>query len=392
MTFGNTSCARRPDLRRWHLQIAAAFGLMVTAVVFVVLGAGPVSAAGLSDPSALTKHDGSITVTDDGAVIENLEIFGTLRIEAKDVTVRNVWVYGSSAWLIYVPSGSARIENVELGHPSYPASRGIGGSNIVATGLDIHDVEDGIKLGSNSVYSNVRVHDLNSPDSSPHYDAVQVESTVSNATVKNSYLSSLGPGGIGNAAVIVMTDFGPQSNITFSNNYMNGGNYTIFVRDGGNGVPSNVIFEGNRFGRTSNYGLTSLDGPVGWENNTWADTGETIDVQGNVIGQSSPTTTTTTTKVPEASTTTTTKAPEATTTTTTKAPPTTTTTAPISTTVATTTTTTGPIVALAAPPRAPGTDSSPDGPIVLGAVAVVATALALLSLVGVGVVRRMRGT
>ncbi len=211
-----------------------------------------------------------MTVTTDGAVIENLEIRGRLVIEASNVTVRNTWIYvGANAWTVYVKSGSARFENVEIGHPSHRGVAGIGGNNITAIGLDIHHVEDGIKLGSSSVYSGVRIHDLASPQSSPHSDAVQVEDGARNSTVKNSVLSSLGVG-VGNAAVIVKSDFGLPKDLTFANNYMNGGNYTIFVRDGGHGMPQNIRFIGNRFGESRVYGMTSTDGPIVWDDNTWA--------------------------------------------------------------------------------------------------------------------------
>ena len=294
----------------------------------VTVTAPPALAAGLSDPGALTVHNGGMTVTDDGAVIENLEIRGTLRIEASNVLVRNVWVYAPNTWTVYVASGSARFENMEIGNASVLGSRGIGGNNVVGVGLYIHHVEDGIKLGSNSTYAGVVVKDLASPNASPHTDAVQVEGAVSNSTVRNSVLSSLGSRGLGNASVIVKSDFGPQSNITFANNYMNGGNYTVFVRDGGNGVPSNITFSGNRFGTSHRYGLSSLDGPVNWENNTWAETGELIDASGNVIGQAATTTTqaesaTTTTKAPSSNNTpkaTTTSVAAATTTSTSPAP------------------------------------------------------------------------
>jgi len=227
--------------------------------------------------------------------------------------VRNVWVYASaSAWTVQVKSGSARFENVEIGHPSHKGVAGIGGNNITAVGLDIHHVEDGIKLGSSSVYSGIRVHDLASPNASPHSDAVQVESGSKNSTVKNSTLSSVGSG-IGNSAVIVKSDFGQPNGITFANNYMNGGNYTVFVRDGGHGFPQNVTFTGNRFGGTNRYGIASIQGPVTWQDNTLADTGEVIDQNGDVIGGGSGGSPTTTTKPP--ATPTTTKPPAATTTT-----------------------------------------------------------------------------
>jgi len=271
------------------------------------------SAAGLSDPSALTKHDGPLTVVEDGAVIENLEIHGTLQIQANDVIVRNVWVYGSDFWTVRVKSGSARFENVEIGNAKYLGLRGIGGSNIVAVGLDIHHVEDGIKLGSNATYSGVNIHDLASPRSDPHTDAVQVESAATNSVVKNSILSSIGSRGVGNASAMIKSSLGRPSNISFVNNYMNGGNFTIFVHDGGHGFPQGVSFIGNRFGTNSRYGLTWFQGPVEWEDNTWEDTGELIDPDGNVIGQGA--TTTTTVAPTTTSTTTTTVAPTTTSTT-----------------------------------------------------------------------------
>ncbi len=311
-----TTLPRRNARRRILLTLAT----VGTALFIALLGTTDANAAGLSDPSALTKHNGGMTVTQDGAVIENLEIHGTLRIEASNVTVRNVWVYGSEFWSVYVASGSARFEDVEIGHASHPGSRGIGGNNIVAVRVHIHHVEDGIKLGSNSTYSGVVVNNLASPAGSPHYDALQVEGGAKNSTVRNSSLSSTGSG-LGNSAVIIKSDLGHPSNLSFVNNYMNGGNYTIYVRDGGHGVPTGISFIGNRFGDDRRYGLTSMEGSVEWQDNTWASTGEFIDPSGNVIGSGGGGTTTTTAPPP---TTTTTTKPPSTTTTTTKPPSTTT--------------------------------------------------------------------
>jgi len=339
-----------PVATRRLALIACLIGVQL--LILAWTSATPAHAAGLSNPDALTVHEGSITVKDDGTVIENLEIRGTLRIEAKNVIVRNVWVYTSAPWTIYVASGSATFDNIEVGHPSIWGLRGIGGANVVVRNADIHHVEDGIKLGSNATYSGVRVHDLASPEPGPHADAVQVEGTAKNSVIKNSWLSSKGNVGLGNAAIFVKSDLGAQSNLTFSNNYLNGGNYTVYVKNGGYGNPQNVAFVDNRIGPDRRYGLVSQHGPIIWENNTWADTGEVIDVKGNVIAPGSGPAPTTTTTAPAqttttiAATTTTTSAPAQTTTTTkaatttTKAPTTTTDAASTTTTIAPVTTTT----------------------------------------------------
>ncbi|MGI9610262.1 MAG: hypothetical protein ACR2NL_08195, partial [Acidimicrobiia bacterium] len=282
----------------------------------MMTGAWPGSPAraatpGLSDPSALEVHEGNLSITTDGAVVEDLEIRGSLRIDANDVVVRNVWVYPKSFWTIYVGSGSASFEHVEIGHPDAVGERGIGGNNVTARYLDIHHVEDGIKIGSNVLYDNVVVHDLDSNRDDPHADAVQADGGQSNAVIMNSSLDSTGPLGNGNAAVILKSDLGTLDDITITNSYLNGGNYIVYVRDGGNGMPTNIEFSNNQIGSDNNYGIVSTDGPFTWGGNSLTSTGELIDVK----GEPDPTATSTTpTSAPTAETTTTT-APQATTTT-----------------------------------------------------------------------------
>jgi hypothetical protein len=224
-----------------------------------------------------------LTITQDGAVIQNLEIRGKVTVNARNVVMRNVWVYTNNAWSIYVqPGKSLLIEDSEIGHPSHPGFRGIGGNNVTARRLDIHHVEDGIKLGSNTLYENVRVHDLDSPDSDPHSDAVQADGGQRNAVVRNSYLDATGRRGLGNAAVFIKSGQGPLDNITISGNYLNGGNYVIFVREhGSNGVPTNVTIRNNSIGSDYQFGLAVIDGPVTWYNNVWDGNGKTASPGGS---------------------------------------------------------------------------------------------------------------
>lgn len=85
---------------------------------------------GLVDETKL-EGSGSVRVTKDGAVVENLDIRGTLIIAAKDVTVRNVRIRTNSARSgIYVEAGAhgALIEHVEVqtGMRGRVAESGIG--------------------------------------------------------------------------------------------------------------------------------------------------------------------------------------------------------------------------------------------------------------------------
>ena len=248
--------------------------LTVTVVLLIVVVSLPAPAS--SAAAGRKVHNGDLVVTRSGTVIENLEIRGQLKIQASNVTVRNVWVWGYPWALVKVESGSLTIEDSELGKAGHTSQVGIAGSNITGRRLDIHHTEDGVGLGSNSVYDRIHVHDLDRDKADPHADAVQVAGPASNSVVKNSTLSSTGPLGLGNAAVIVKPTFGKISNITFSNNSMDGGNYTVFVRRGRHGLPSNITFSGNRFGRNYRYGILSSDGGVNWTGNVWADTGKPV--------------------------------------------------------------------------------------------------------------------
>lgn len=244
---------------------------------------------GLTDPSALEVHHGTLTVREDNTVVENLEIRGKLEINgAKNVTVRNVWVYTRSAYQVRVYNGgSMTIEDSEIGNPdviSTYGSRGLSGTNITARRLNIHHVEDGIKLGDDSTYDRIYCHDLASDRSSPHMDCTQDDGGGENWSITNSTLDANHQ----NSAVIIKSDLHPIRNVVVDGNYLNGGNYTIFDRDGGNGVPQGVRITNNLFGRDFHYGLVSSDGGMDWQGNHWADTGELIDPSGNPIGGTVP--------------------------------------------------------------------------------------------------------
>jgi hypothetical protein len=246
---------------------------------------------GVVDRNRLVMHIGDLVITEDDAIVENVELLGTLFIEADNVVVRNTWVYTTNFWTILVSGGSALIEDVEIGHPNFVGQRGLGGDNVTARRLNIHHVEDGIKLGSDSVYDLLWIHDLDSTADGPHGDAIQADGDVTNAIIRNSFLDSTGPLGLGNAAAQIESSLGPIDGITIEDSYLNGGNYTIFNRDGGNGIPLNVVIRNNRFGPNFRFGLLSTDGDVEEGGNTMAVDGTPVDLlEASVTGETVPTT------------------------------------------------------------------------------------------------------
>lgn len=69
----------------------------------------------LGDPATLTPS-GSLVVTQDGAVIEGLDLTGTIDVRANNVTIRNMIVRGSSGYWIDVDDGTDNtlVENVTV--------------------------------------------------------------------------------------------------------------------------------------------------------------------------------------------------------------------------------------------------------------------------------------
>jgi hypothetical protein len=229
--------------------------------------------AGLSNPGALVVSTGTVTITTNGAVVENREIRGRLLINANNVTVRNVWVWSSGTSTIQTSSSGAVFDHVEVGKQGTPNERGIAayGSGITIRNSYIHDVEDGIKMGSGGTYTGNRIQLLDSPASSPHSDAIQADGGQSNVVITGNCLDSRTfGGGLGNAALQIDTSLGGISNFRIEGNALNGGNYTVFWRNGGNGNPTNGQLLNNWFGCQSRYGTVSSDGNLTRSGNRWA--------------------------------------------------------------------------------------------------------------------------
>jgi hypothetical protein len=82
----------------------------------------------------------------------------------------------------------------------------------------------------------------------------------------------------GNSAIIAAPIFGAVTDWLVEENYLNGGNYTLFFRSNDEGDPEDILIRNNLVGRDYRYGIVSTDGSgVEVAENFWADTGEPVD-------------------------------------------------------------------------------------------------------------------
>jgi len=225
-----------------------------------------VDQAGPSNPGAL-RDSGSITVEDEGAVIENVRVDGTITVEANNVTIRNCEVRGfSNVAVIRTVSGitGTRIEHCFI--EALPGADGAGPNGGVQGGKDtyvgyteIAGYADGIKAEAGSLYEHNYIHMYKPAGSEKHLDGIQ-GSGDSNYTIRNNVIDQPIADG-GNSAIFVQPYNGQRdyaiTNITIEGNYLRGGNFTVFLE--GDGLLSDITLRNNLWARDGNrYGYARV--------------------------------------------------------------------------------------------------------------------------------------
>lgn len=233
-------------------------------------------------PSGTLTPTSSVQVHTNGTTLQDLDINGTLYINADNVTVRNTRVsftsglVGTYAILVEVGHSGILLEDIEIegdvnGINGYD-SAGLFGCGFTARRIEIHNIRgDGMKVqGSNcgpTVVEYSYVHSVGittSPD--PHTDANQSRGAF-NTTFRYNNFDMPVPGTPGypndgsNASSVVFFELYTE-NVLVDSNWMNGGTYSVgcpcvaaqqncaIAGDG-----STITFSNNRFGRDYQFGV-----------------------------------------------------------------------------------------------------------------------------------------
>jgi hypothetical protein len=237
-------------------------------------------------PGSVLRSSGSITITQGGTatnpvVYENLDVTGRIDIQADYVIIRNTRIKSPNQTYSILVSGGSNdpsrvvIEDTEM---SGGIGCGIGGTGFTLRRSEIYGTgADGINPYSDAVIEANWIHGIAVPGlhSAPHADGIQM-TKGSNVVIRGNFIDIPIDSGMAssNSAIFLKSDMGPISNITIENNWLNGGNYTIYsLAANGNGAPTGVRVVNNRFGRDYRYALSSFGGPVTTSGNVWDDTG-----------------------------------------------------------------------------------------------------------------------
>lgn len=204
-----------------------------------------------------------------GAVYERTVFTGIVRVQAGGVRfVDCLFLPGPSpvGRLVSVdlyPSAKGVgpvLEHCELDGSGVMVGKGIASSDYTLRHCNIHHVNDGVGLGSNCLIEYTWIHDLvRDRGKDLHPDCIQTTGGLC-SVVRRNYLDcrEINPGGepgLGNAAVMVGCETEPELwGLLVEDNYLDGGNYTINVRNDGGMYDEGVTIRRNTFGGHRRFG------------------------------------------------------------------------------------------------------------------------------------------
>ncbi len=230
--------------------------------------AGPASMPGATNTgvpagTTLRVHRGNLVITTPGTVISGLDIYGSVDVRAKNVTIRNSIIRGDSAgsqdFLVRSASSTASLtitnSTLRASVENYRVN-GLRGWNINASRLNISRVIDpahfwgagNVQLRDSWIHDNL--HYANDPGwggRPSHDDGIQIQSG------SGYWITGNRIEGAHNAAIMVTQDAGRVSNVMIRDNFLDHGACTINLHDKGKGQFQNIDIRDNLFGANSTY-------------------------------------------------------------------------------------------------------------------------------------------
>ncbi len=214
------------------------------------------------------------TITDDGTVLEDVLVTGTLTILADDVTLRNIKVLQDSYYGILIYGKNIRIEDSTVKGVNRHTMAGIAaieGGTFVATRIEVRKVEDGVRLADDCVLKHSLIHELVG-DEEAHYDAVTADGGFRGWRVVHNTI--LNPHRQTGAVWVGDERYGDSAGV-LRNNYIAGGGYSIYAGPGaGQGIRVvDNVFSTRYYRRSGYWGVSTRWDPEGniWSGNRWID-------------------------------------------------------------------------------------------------------------------------
>ena len=176
-----------------------------------------------------------MVIRTDGAVVEGIDLTGTIFVAANNVTIRNVrlrWPAGAIAGpgdyaMIALDRNHSglQVEDCDIsgGGEVYKA---VSAWSVAVRRCNLHDIGHGVETGTNFVVEDNWIHDTTDGGKGWHVDGVIV-SAGSNGVIRHNRIVLNDAGTT--ATVGLWAELGPVSNILVENNLLAGGSYSIYA-------------------------------------------------------------------------------------------------------------------------------------------------------------------
>lgn len=206
-----------------------------------------VAQVGVPAGKTLTRYDGTYTVSQDNAVISNMEVRGNIVVEARNVTMSNIKLISATRWHAIQLSEAASgftLQDSEVDGAGVTVNAIYGFGRFLRN--DLHDAENGINVIGPSVIRDNTIHSLRG-GSDAHYDGIEINGghdiDISGNTIINPHGQT--------SAIMLDNYFGSLSRISIDNNRLIGGGYTVYLDGrftGGAVDDSSIRITNNRIG------------------------------------------------------------------------------------------------------------------------------------------------
>jgi hypothetical protein len=220
-------------------------------------------------PAGTLREVGSLDLTTDGQVVENVFVRGRVKVMANNVRLKNFRIDAGGRSYGIDANGGFRGAVFEDGEILNVSSAAIFGGGFTARRLDLHESDgDGLKVTTDALVEGCWIHHLGRSPSS-HADGNQSRHGGADITFRGNFCDMpIGLSGYkSNSCFIIEPDGGAHRRFLIENNWLNGGNYTLYCSN------EDVTVRGNRFGRNFRYGIRNGCRDTQWTTNVWDDTG-----------------------------------------------------------------------------------------------------------------------
>ena len=234
----------------------------------------------------------SVVASEDGQVIDGLDITGEISVEADNVIIRNTRVtggrdVGNADWVIIMRPGAEnlRIEDSELMTPAGSAQDiacllNIGNGQPTLVRVDIHGCSAGVSSGGGLVVDSY-VHDMAEVPGQSHDVGIASNGGGGMTILHNTVINQLGQ----TAAIAFYQDFSPQADNLVQDNLLAGGGYCLYGGTGARGPTRDIRFLDNRlsksvFAACGSYGVLASfaeqDPGNAFTGNYWDESGDDV--------------------------------------------------------------------------------------------------------------------